>query len=307
MTEFELIERYFATEVAPAWLHLGIGDDGAVLQADSRRQVVVTDTLVEGVHFFAGTSAHAIGHKALAVNLSDLAAMGAKPTWFTLNLTLPTADEVWLQQFAAGLTALARQHNIVLVGGDTTRGPLSVSITAAGVLENDQLAFQRSAATLGGRVAVAGGLGLAALAVAAREQQQQATAEQAKALDYPQPQLAFSQCLHGVAAAACDVSDGLLADLGHIASASAVTIELDGAALGKLAPESSVAGGRALLAGGDDYALLFVTLPGVAVPDGATEIGVVSGQGNSITVEGGEPWLQQAWAAVRNQKGYRHF
>lgn len=307
MTEFELIQDYFQQQQSqPTWLQLGIGDDGAVIAPDSQRQVVVSDTLVEGVHFFAGTEPSAIAHKALAVNLSDLAAMGARPKWFNLNLTLPEANPTWLAAFAKGLFALANAAGITLLGGDTTRGPLAISITAAGTLAAEQSVFSRSGAEVGGALVIAGALGLAALAVAARSEGRQPSSEQAQALDYPMPQLEAAQSLQGLATAACDVSDGLLADLGHIAKASALGFELHGEALANLAPQKTATAAQCLFAGGDDYALLAVLKPGAQLVEGFTQIGRAV-PGGAVTLSAAPGWLEAGFDLVMTDLGYRHF
>ena len=314
MTEFELIQIYFQQDQSADWLSVPIGDDGAVISAESNQQIIVTDTLVEDVHFFAGTAPNAIGHKALAVNLSDLAAMGATPKWFTLNLTLPEASESWVKTFAEGLFALAKAHNIVLIGGDTTRGPLSISITAAGTVPVGTKPLTRDAAQVGGRVGLIGSLGLAAQAVSARQQGQEPTSQQAQALDFPIPQVEAGLALQGLATAACDVSDGLLADLGHIAKASKVVIELDGDRLARICPAQTQASAEATLSGGDDYALVFVMPLGQAVPNWATDIGQVkAGMSKTglakqpVAVLGGPEWLQQAAKNVQLAPGHQHF
>jgi thiamine-monophosphate kinase len=309
MNEFDIIQQFFHRPAKPEWLALGIGDDGAVIEPSPAQQVIVTDTLLEGRHFFAGTDARAIAHKALAVNLSDLAAMGAKPRWFTLNLTLPKVDKNWLAAFSEGLFRLADEHGVCLIGGDTTRGPLSISITAAGELPTGRPAFLRGGAQVGGRLGIVGGLGLAAMAVAAREAGNQASAAASQALDFPQPQLAAGLRLHGIATAACDVSDGLLADLGHIAQASSLGFDLDGEALAALAVEQDSQAAKLLFAGGDDYALLFVTSAGIAVPDWANDIGVAvaAREPNAIQLNGGPSWLQAGFAEALDKPGFQHF
>lgn len=308
MTEFELIKKYFQTSAQPGWLPVGVGDDGAVLAADPRQQVVVTDTLVEGVHFFAGTDAKAIGHKALAVNLSDLAAMGAVPRWATLNLTLPNADEAWLAQFAAGFYALANQYQVALIGGDTTAGPLTISVTAAGYLSEGQAPLLRSTAQAGDRVCVVGDLGLAGLAVKARQGQREPSPLEAKALDFPQPRLAEAQQIVGLATSAIDVSDGLLADLGHIANASELSAVLDGAVLAELSPRDDQIAATALLSGGDDYALLFSLPANTAVPEWASVIGQLQPKtGQLISLDGGPSWLKSAFNKAQQVPGFQHF
>jgi len=312
MTEFELIKKYFTASVQPDWLAIGVGDDGAVVNADSRQLVVVTDTLVESVHFFAGTSAKAIGHKALAVNLSDLAAMGAEPRWITLNLTLPEPNEAWLADFAAGLHALAAQFGVALIGGDTTAGPLTVSVTAGGYLPMQQAPLQRSGAKPGDQLCVVGQLGLAALAVAARQSGKLAPSVQSQALDFPQPRVNEAQQLVGLASAAIDVSDGLLADLGHLLQASGVGAELDGDGLAACVPvtclEDRQPAAQAMLSGGDDYALLFTLPATVDVPAWATRIGkITQARSGAIELMGGASWLRTAFEQASQVPGFQHF
>lgn len=306
MNEFELIQRYFSFADDPEWLHLGIGDDGAVLAPDPNQQIIVTDTLVEGVHFFAGADARSVGHKALAVNLSDLAAMGARPKWFTLNLTMPAVDEAWVAGFSQGLQALAKEAGICLIGGDTTSGPLAISITAAGVLSKGQRPITRAGAEVGGRLAVVGGLGLAGQAVAARTTGSTPTGAQAQALDFPVPQLLAGQQLHGVASAACDVSDGLLADLGHIAKASGCGFRLHGEALARFCSAPNEGAAMHVLSGGDDYALLLVTHADTPTPEWAIEIGVAT-ESVGIEISEAPTWLENAFAAASKTPGYQHF
>lgn len=308
MTEFELIKKYFHTTSDAAWLRKGIGDDGAVLRPESRELVVVTDTMVEGVHFFTGTAAASIGHKALAVNLSDLAAMGAEPRWLTLNLTLPKLDENWLSAFAEGFHALAARYQLRLIGGDTTRGPLSVSVTAGGYLPAGQAPLLRSGAAAGDQLCVVGGLGRAALAVAARKQQLEPSVEQVEALDFPQPRVEEGMRLGSCATAAIDVSDGLLADLGHIAESSNVSICLDGDALTELSPRPDIDAAIAMLSGGDDYALLFTLPVDQTPPSWAKRIGnVLPREASIVRLEAGAEWLQIAFEQVQQVPGFQHF
>lgn len=271
-SEFDLIRDYFsdATGVRPDVV-LGIGDDCALLRPPPGYCLAVSvDTLVEGRHFEPGADPVSLGHKALAVNLSDLAAMGAEPAWVTLALTLPTADTDWLRGFVKGFSALAAQHGVQLVGGDTTRGPLSITLQVHGFVERDS-ALTRSGGRPGDRLFVSGWIGDAALALA-RATNSPSSAKQAaylqQRLDRPMPRLALGRLLRGRAGAAIDLSDGLLADLGHVCSASGLGARVD---LGRLpvsqAVEAECAAGnwRYALAGGDDYELLF-SVPEAAVP-----------------------------------------
>jgi thiamine-monophosphate kinase len=268
VNEFELIARFFAREpVRRADVTLGIGDDCALLAPRAGVELAVTtDLLVAGVHFFADVDPAALGHKALAVNLSDLAAMGAEPTWFTLNLALPAGDVAWLEKFSAGLFALARRYDIALVGGDTVRGPLAVGIQACGYVPPGQ-ALRRRGAAAGDRVFVTGELGDAGLALQQRRGQLSLPAADAATvgmrLDWPAPRVAAGVRLRGIASAAIDLSDGLAADLGHILEASGV-----GAVVAReRVPLSAVyrrhlarVGWDLALANGDDYELCF-TVP----------------------------------------------
>lgn len=260
LDEFELIERFFNRPKADPAVEIGIGDDAAVIHAEGRL-ALATDTLVGGIHFPPELEPRAIGHRALAVNLSDLAAMGAEPRWALLALTLPSAEADWLEAFAAGFFALADRYGVALIGGDSTRGPLSVTVELIGTVPTPPL--RRGAGQAGDEVWVTGTLGdaaggLAALAGAA-------TGSSAEALvhrfAYPEPRVAFGVALASVAHAAIDVSDGLVADLGHICEASGLGVEIDVARL-PLSPAlaGSAAPERArdyALTGGDDYELCF--------------------------------------------------
>jgi len=268
MTEFELIRRYF-TRAAPNAL-LGIGDDAALIQASSGNVLAVsTDMLVSGTHFLPDTDPYMLGHKALAVNLSDMAAMGAIPRWATLAIALPLkdgggADETWLERFSAGFFALADQYGVELVGGDTTRGSLNLSVTIFGELPEKQ-ALRRSGARIGDEIWVSGTLGDAALALAHLKNHVELTVDElaacAPALHQPQPRISLGLALRGIANSAIDISDGLLGDLGHILDASKMAAEIDFSVL----PVSTVLrayvpqslGMQCVLSGGDDYELCF--------------------------------------------------
>jgi len=324
--EFDLIERIRArTTVQRADVRLGIGDDAAVLAVAAGHELVVcTDTLVEGVHFPARTHPADLGWKALAVNLSDLAAMGATPAWATLALTLPVGDAAWVEAFAAGFDALAREHAVALVGGDTTRGPLSVTVTAHGIVPRGA-ALTRAGACVGDLVFVTGCLGDAAAGLACvlpghpREAALfAAPAAQREALvarlQRPTPRVAQGMALRGLAHACIDVSDGLVADLAHVCAASGVGAEIDAARLPASsalidlfdAPER-----RALqLGGGDDYELCFC----VADADADAAIATLARLGGGVTaigriVAGGSVRVHDALghtvAPVRS--GWNHF
>jgi len=290
-SEFDLITRYFRQR-GPRRdeVQLGIGDDAALIEPPVGRQLVATvDTLVAGHHFPTHTAAADIGYKALAVNLSDLAAMGATPAWATLALTLPAVDEAWLQDFADGFFTLADDYQVALVGGDTTRGPLSVTVQVQGYVSPGQ-ALCRAAAVPGQALFVSGTLGDAAAALHQLQTQGKADAGLLVRLNRPQPRVALGQALAGMAAAAIDISDGLLADLEHILTASGCGATLWTEDL----PASSAL--QALPArqrldyqcrGGDDYELCFSVAPAQrtallarlqqqSIP--VTEIGIVEAQ-----------------------------
>lgn len=276
--EFDLIARIRARARAGRRgdVELGIGDDAAIVRVpEGMHLVVATDTLNAGVHFPAATTAADIGWKALAVNLSDLAAMAARPAWCTLSLSLPRADGDWIDGFLDGFLALAARHDVALVGGDTTRGPLSVCVTVHGLVEPGR-ALRRDRACAGDDVWITGTLGDAAAALALSgspgghrtgEDDAGAWARLCLRLDRPQPRLAVGAALAGVAHACIDVSDGLLADLGHVCAASRVGAEVRVDALpasdalrGRFAGEAR----RELQAGGgDDYELCFTAPPDV--------------------------------------------
>lgn len=272
MGEFELIRRFFAAascSQAGGEVALGIGDDCALLMLPAGEQLAVsTDTLVAGVHFPDPCDPDLLAQRALGVTASDLAAMGAAPVGFTLALTLPQADPVWLQAFAEGLNRAAQAFGLRLIGGDTTRGPLSLTLTVFGRVPRGQ-ALTRGGARPGDLLCVGGSLGDAAAAlplVLGQARLDAALAEPLLARYWqPQPQLALGQALRGVASAALDISDGLLADAGHIAEVSGVALEIDRARI-PLSPAlrawQGEAGLAAALAGGDDYRLLFTLAPG---------------------------------------------
>jgi thiamine-monophosphate kinase len=264
--EFDLIAKFFTRRIERAVL--GVGDDCALLAPAPGMQLAVsTDMLVEGRHFLSTVEPARLGHKALAVNLSDLAACGARPLAFTLALSLPQVDETFLEGFARGLFALADAHGCELVGGDTTRGPLNICITVFGELPAGQ-ALLRSGARAGDEVWVSGTLGDARLALEAfrgRVAMPGQALEAARvAMEQPLPRVALGQALRGVASSAIDVSDGLLGDLGHILERSGVGAQIDVDAV----PRSTLLQSQPLavqrecaLAGGDDYELLFTAAP----------------------------------------------
>ena len=270
MGEFDLIARYFTRPTPNA--ALGVGDDCALLQPGPGMQLAISsDMLVEGRHFLSTVDPCKLGHKALAVNLSDLAACGAKPLAFTLALALPRADDVWLAPFSRGLLALADLHGCELIGGDTTQGPLNICITVFGEVPAGQ-ALLRSGAQAGDDLYVSGTLGDARLALEVFRGTQGVPAdvfEQARArMEQPTPRVALGMALRGIAHAAVDVSDGLLGDLGHILDASGVgavidtstTINLIASSQDPIRDKSIFDADTQLgyvLAGGDDYELVF--------------------------------------------------
>ena len=317
MGEFELIRNFFAA--APCaqtgeGVVLGIGDDCALLAVPPGEQLAIsTDTLVAGVHFPDACDPFLLGQRALAVAASDLAAMGATPLAFTLALTLPDVDPDWLQAFAHGLNLMAQNCSLSLVGGDTTRGPLSLTMTVFGRVPAGQ-ALTRSGARPGDLLCVGGPLGDAAGALPLVLNQRSAEASIAHALlaQYwsPQPQLALGLALRGKATAALDISDGLLADCGHIALASGVRVVVERDALPLSAPLKTFLGleaaRNAALGGGDDYVLAF-TLPAsqlaglLAAGFPVHVVGrVVAGQGVALIDGDGQD-------VTPSTRGYQHF
>ena len=275
MSEFDLIRTHFAClgGQRPDVI-LGVGDDCALLQVPAGQDLAVSiDTLVAGVHFLLDGDPQALGHKSLAVGLSDLAAMGAEPAWATLALTLPPewlhSRPDWLAGFCAGLDCLAREHGVALVGGDTTSGPLAISIQVHGLVPHGQ-ALRRGGARPGDLVCVSGTLGDAGLALRRVLGALSVTDALRLRLDRPTPRVSLGLALRGLATAMIDCSDGLAADLGHILIASGVGAELDLARLPLSAEVAEVVGEGGdwslPLASGDDYELCF-TLPSEMRPD----------------------------------------
>ncbi len=313
--EFELIRRHFASArcAQPGdGLALGIGDDCALLALPAGEQLAVsTDTLVAGRHFPDPCDPFLLGQRALAVSVSDLAAMGAEPVAFTLAISLPEADSCWLDGFVRGLEQMARRCAIRLAGGDTTRGPLTLTLTVLGRVPSGQ-ALTRSGARPGELLCVGGPLGLAAGALPLVLGQQQVAAHLARPLleQYwtPMPQLDLGRQLRGRASAVLDVSDGLLADCGHLARASGVALWIDRERL-PLSPGLLAVAGRAqamdcILSGGDDYVLAF-TLPETALAGldapGVRVIGRVTG-GHGVHLLDG-----QGQEVTPLRRGYVHF
>ena len=318
--EFDLIAKYFARPTPDAVL--GPGDDCTLLQPSPGKQLAVTtDMLVAGTHFLPDTNPRNLGWKALAVNLSDLAAMGAKPRWALLAGSLPEVDEAWIAAFADGFFACAAEYGVDIVGGDTTRGPLNLCITALGECEPGR-ALRRDGAQAGDLVWVSGRPGLASLGLA-HLQGRIALPEPwprlcIGALEKPRPRIALGQALVGIASAAIDVSDGLMADLGHIGERSGLAAALQlvqlphlpkgeqyNAELRRIALECQ-------LAGGDDYELCFTTPPDKtqAVAQIAAQLelplwcigSMVSGTAGAVTV-----YDPDGQAVHFDKRGYDHF
>ncbi|MCW8902314.1 thiamine-phosphate kinase [Sedimenticola sp.] len=265
-SEFQLIDDYFSRLGAErADVPLGVGDDCALLRVPEGKLLAVSiDTLVEGTHFLPGADAESLGHKALAVNLSDLAAMGADPAWVTLALTLPRVDEAWIEAFCRGFAVLASRYQVQLVGGDTTRGPLSISVQAHGFVEPGQ-ALRRDAAKPGDLIYVTGTLGDAGLALLAASGGYEAGDQLMvlqRRLDRPEPRIEVAQALRDLATGAIDISDGLLSDLGHICDKSGVGATVRQAAIPLSEPVVAyvqTTGDWSIpLAAGDDYELCLI-------------------------------------------------
>jgi len=316
MSEFDLIRRYF-TRATPGAV-LGVGDDAALLRVGNGMELAVsTDMLVSGTHFLPDADPFLLGHKTLAVNLSDMAAMGAQPRWATLALSLPQADETWLQQFSAGFFALAEQHGVELIGGDTTRGPLNLCVTIMGELPQGA-ALRRDGAQAGDDIWVSGTLGDAALALAQLQGKMQLPAADfsvcAAALHRPEPRVALGLALRGVARSAIDVSDGLLADLGHILECSSAGAEIRFDALPvspMLRPYLAQPLGRhCALAGGDDYELCFTApaLRRAEVEQISAKLGLPLARIGSIVAESGCVVRAADGGIIHiGESGYDHF
>jgi thiamine-monophosphate kinase len=296
--EFQLIDRFFRGCGADRDdVRLGVGDDGALLRTPPGDDLIaVSDTLVEGVHFPHGSDPRSIGHRALAVNLSDIAAMGGVPRWALLSLTLPSVDPAWLAAFAAGFGDLANEHGVALVGGDTTRGPLTLGVQVLGGVAAGR-GLRRSGARPGDALFVSGRPGEAAAGLAsimARGLADLPAAErrvlEARFL-FPQPRVALGQALLPLASACIDISDGLVGDLAKLAAASGCAALLEVDALPRLAALDAVASQPYALHGGDDYELLF-TVPQaraaavMALPD-VTRIGEMRAGSGVTLLEGG--------------------
>lgn len=315
--EFSLIEKYFQQQLGGVGVALGIGDDAALLQpVEGHYLAVSVDTLVSGVHFPANADPELIAERALRVNLSDMAAMGAKPHWFTLALTLPGVDEYWLEGFSCGLFQVAQAHDCQLVGGDTTRGPLSITIQIMGSVV-PQETLRRAGARPGDVVYVTGTLGDGAAALAVIQGELQTGKS---VFDYfmtrfyrPDPCLQQAKLIKSLASAAIDISDGLLADLGHICRASGVgaTVEWQRIPVSEALDKLAGPGQRRdwVLSGGDDYQLCFTVPPGAVagveklIDQGrlnASAIGTINDGREVACVNHGKP-------LAINRTGYQHF
>jgi thiamine-monophosphate kinase len=299
--EFELIERYFSGRgAARADLRLGVGDDAAIVSPPPGHELVLAlDTVAAGTHFPADAPARSVGHRALAVNLSDLAAMGAQPAWALLGLSLPGADERWVAEFAAGLDALARRHGVALAGGDTTRGALSATVMLAGFVPAGSALLRRGARP-GDDLWVSGTPGDAGAGLAILQGRLTATGaprdQLLRRFLLPEPRVELGLQLRGLASACIDVSDGLLGDLGKLCAASGVGASLDARQLPLSAELVESAGNEAAvrlaLTAGDDYELLFTApaaqraaLEALQAGVGCRRIGLVS-TGSGVLVEG---------------------
>ena len=319
MKEFELINHYFKGRgIVRRDVELGIGDDCALVSVpDGYQLAITTDTLVSGVHFFSDIPAKALGHRVIAVNLSDLAAMGAEPAWISLGLTLPNADMDWLEAFTAGMHEIAQYYNVQIIGGDTTQGPLTVTVCAKGILPAGK-GLKRSGAKVGDWIYVTGPLGDAGLAIEARKQGWSLAAEHLAAAQhkfhFPAPQVAAGQVLRGLATAAIDISDGLLADLQHILRSSDVgaKVDADKVPMSMALTESLAEDQRLALAlgFGDDYELLFTVNDNnkSAVESRLQQYGVEPVCVGQITAQSGEiQLLNQGQPYQLRGMGFEHF
>lgn len=332
LSEFDIIKRYFSfADVLPnsyADTLVGIGDDAAVIAAQKNPLVVATDTLIEGVHFPANFLAEHVASRAMGVNLSDFAAMGATPRWMTMALSLPQVDDEWLSAFSKRLAQICQQHNVTLIGGDTTRidKGLVISLTVIGETQSKSgLCLRRNGAQVGDDVWVSGSLGKGAGALQLLMPSENITqwpcsdkarSELLSSFYAPEPRLALGKGLIGIASSAIDISDGLIADANHIATQSQVQIIMQGDALpihsGLASNENLQQVQQWVLSGGDEYELLFTAAPeqsaaiqalSLALGLPCTKVGTVDeakvgGVGVIVSDEG--------WSA-QNQKGYTHF
>ncbi len=318
MNEFEIIRRYFERPSRDPDVLIGIGDDAAVIHTRGRIAVTV-DTLLESVHFLPAAPADAIGHRALAVSLSDLAAMGARPRWTTLALTLPRVDAPWLEAFAVGFHALADRYGVVLVGGNLARGPLSITVEATGDFADDEPPMTRAGARSGDDIYVTGTLGDAAagldqLAASPGALQGGADGDEPLLIERylrPMPRVEAGRSLIGIASAAIDVSDGLASDLGHLCSMSGCRAVVDVESVPMSAALKAFAGGEAMrfaLSGGDDYELCFTAPPAAAgqVADAVARSDIAVRRIGHMVEGSGIEWLRGN-AAFEPRAGYLHF
>ena len=308
LSEFGLIERFFARQpLKNQHNQLGIGDDCALLEIpEGYHLAVTTDTMVENVHFFSNANPYQLGHKLLAVNLSDLASMGAEPFAVTLALTLPQVDEVWLNDFSKGFLDLAQQFNVDLIGGDTTKGHLTLTVQALGLVPKDA-AMKRSAAKVGDLVYVSGCLGDAGLGLKIEQGYHCTNPELAlKQFHQPLPCVTQGLALRDVANACIDISDGLAADLGHILEKSAVgaTIDVDALPLSEAVKTYIVETGdwQLPLTAGDDYQLCFTISP-----DKVAELTIECWQIGKIEAQTGLRILRAGQLETLEAKGFEHF
>lgn len=322
-SEFEIIRRYFDKTISRHDVLLGIGDDCALVTPPDGKQIAMTaDTLVSGVHFPSNTSAQDIAYKSIAVNLSDLAAMGAEPAWLMLALTIPESDEHWLSAFAESFHTTCLHYGVQLIGGDTTRGPLSVTVHAAGFVESHRC-MRRDAAKSGDRIYVTGSLGDAALGL--RLLQAELTEGESIAdIDYllsrlnrPEPRVAFGIAISEFSRCAIDISDGLLADLGHVVRASDCgaqlfldRLPLSDALRNVYSNNGEIPESQLVLSGGDDYELCFTlraeyenTVTKLAEQHAlqVTQVGVITNAGGIVCMDANGGEIDFA------QSGYQHF
>lgn len=319
MGEFELIAEYFSAVGAKrSDVITGVGDDGAVIQVrDGHDLVVTTDTMVSGTHFFANDDPRALGHKLVTVNVSDLAAMGAEPAWLSLALTMPEINQTWLKQFSAGVNETAEYYNCQLVGGDTTRGPLSLTMTAKGLVPRGK-ALTRSGAKVGDYIYVTGTLGDAALGLKLQQGLHQVSKKHhthiLQRFQYPSARVALGQALRNIANSAMDLSDGLYGDIQHILRRSSVGASIDVQKLPlsqALKDSCDNASAFALaLSGGEDYELLFTvpenkrgSLDVLLSPYGValTCIGRITGVAGKLELKNGEQTFNY------QPQGFKHF
>jgi len=319
VNEFDIIRRYFDRPARDPAVLVGVGDDAAVLSIDGRIAVTV-DTLLEGVHFLPTAPPDSIGHRALAVSLSDVAAMGARPRWATLALTLRDADPDWLEAFAAGFFALAERHGVTLVGGNLTRGPLAITVEVTGDFPGGEPPLMRSGARAGDDVYVTGTLGDAAgglerLTARGRDERRGEPGPDEVLVERylrPMPRVEAGRALAGVATAAIDISDGLASDLAHVCAASGcgalvevASLPLSPALEALFEPEAAL---RLALSGGDDYELCFTAAPESRgrVEDVLARCGTSFRRIGRMTDGGGIDWRLDG-ERIDPQAGYLHF